>query len=64
MTTSPLEEILRLEQEMLKAGLAAESASLDLLRAEMLALTALIPGHGEKPRSEGEIEADFDNMPV
>jgi hypothetical protein len=64
MTLSPLEEVLRLEQEILKAGLAAETASLDLLRAEMKALAAMIPGIGEEPRSDSEVEADFDNMPV
>jgi hypothetical protein len=64
MTSSPLADILHLEQEMVKAGLAAETASLALLRAEMQALAAMIPGHGERPRSDGEVEAEFDNMPV
>lgn len=56
--------MLQLEAEMIGAGLAAQTTSLDLLLAEMHALAAMMPGHEMPPRADAEIEADFDNMPV
>ena len=46
-------------------GSGAEPPALALLRAELAALAILMPGfQGSKLRSEAEIEASFDNMPV
>lgn len=64
MTKSPAKDMLQLEAEMIEAGIAAQTTSLDLLLVEMRALAAMIPGHEDAPRSDVEIEADFDNMPV
>jgi hypothetical protein len=62
--TTARNDMVQLEAEMIEAGLAAQSTSLDLLLAEMRALAALMPGHELEARSDTEIEADFDNMPV
>ena len=45
--------------------LRPQQVGLSLLLSEMMALTALLPGMPPSAaRSEAEIEADFDNMPV
>ncbi|NGM47724.1 hypothetical protein G5B31_19505 [Rhodobacter sp. SGA-6-6] len=42
-----------------------QQVALSMLLAEMTALSAMIPGLKHPPlRSEAEVEADFDNMPV
>lgn len=46
-------------------GQAQQQVALSLLLAEMTALSAMIPGlHPQALRTEAEVEADFDNMPV
>ncbi|MDP3263241.1 MAG: hypothetical protein U1E06_01270 [Tabrizicola sp.] len=64
MTKPPAKAIPAQEPGAFEAGMAAEAIGLDILLAEMRALAALIPGHEIAPRSDSEIEADFDNMPV
>lgn len=63
-TTNPPDDLLRLEADVMQAGLKAQARTLDLMLAEMRALAALMPGQAGPPRSDAEIEADFDNMPV
>lgn len=60
MTPTPADPI-RQEADLL-ADLQAQG--LEVLRAELIALAALLPGAPHPPRSEAETEADFDNMPV
>ncbi len=52
---------------------AAQAATLDLLRAELCALSTMMPGHASADPAEAaareaqhsaEFEADFDDMPV
>lgn len=44
---------------------STQQVALSLLLAEMTALSAMIPGlQPQGLRSEAEVEADFDNMPV
>lgn len=52
---------------------AAQAATLDLLRAELCALSTMLPGHAPADPAEAEarearhdagFEADFDDMPV
>ncbi len=49
----------------LAEGQAQQQAGLSILLAEMTALSAMIPGlQPQHLRTEAEVEADFDNMPV
>ncbi|WP_431299596.1 hypothetical protein [Tabrizicola sp. BL-A-41-H6] len=64
MTKAPAKDIVQQEAAVIEAGIAAQATALDLLLAEMRALATLIPGHQEAPRSDAEIESEFDNMPV
>jgi hypothetical protein len=57
--------------EMTEVALAGQAVGLKILAAEMEALSHVIPGLvGAEPqavvegRTDAEIEADFDNMPV
>jgi hypothetical protein len=57
--------------EMTEVALAGQAVGLKILAAEMEALSHAIPGLvGAEPqavvegRTDAEIEADFDNMPV
>ena len=52
---------------------AAQAATLDLLRAELCALSTMMPGHAPADPADAEareaqhsadFEADFDDMPV
>lgn len=67
-TKDPLSEMIREEADMIEAGLklqgALQAQGLDLLLAEMHALTRLMPGAGRDLPSDAETEAQFDNMPV
>ena len=59
--------MLRLSGAAMGATLTGQAAVLQTLLAEMKALSALMPGRpdGAVPgRSEAEVEAGFDNMPV
>jgi hypothetical protein len=64
MTKDNTEDLLKLEGEVVKAGLAMQQSSLELLQAEIKALAAILPGQPAPERSDAEVEADFDNMPV
>jgi hypothetical protein len=74
MTKSLAEDILALEAQLLSAGLAVQACSLDVLKAEMCALGAILPGQipaadghaaqSNAKQSDAEVEAEFDNMPV
>lgn len=61
-------DILREEVTLIETGLTVQRQGLDLLLAEMRALTALMPGQdGAAPDpglTDAEVEASFDNMPV
>jgi hypothetical protein len=57
--------------EMTEVALAGQVVGLKTLAAEMEALSQVMPGlvgaepqAGAKGRTDAEIEADFDNMPV
>ncbi len=64
MKRTAAEEMVELEAQVIEAGLQAQTTSLELLLAEMRALAALLPGQGDEPRSDAEIESGFDNMPI
>lgn len=57
---TPLEE----EVALLEAGIELQQRGLDLLLAEMRALTALMPGEDSRLPTDAEVEAGFDNMPI
>ena len=63
-----LNDMAHLVGEMTEAAYAGQAVGLQLLAAEMQALSQLMPGMaGLAPghlQSEAEVEADFDNMPV
>ncbi|MEO5613900.1 MAG: hypothetical protein ABIR04_03100 [Cypionkella sp.] len=63
---NPLTEVTG---EILAATLSAQAAGMDLLLAEMRALSEVLPGSlGQVPALPAHVaaaeEADFDNMPV
>ncbi|HSF65184.1 MAG TPA: hypothetical protein VLA78_12395 [Paracoccaceae bacterium] len=57
------EETGALAERMAEGQQAAAEVGLRVLLAEMQALAAVLPA-AHPPRSDAEIEADFDNMPV
>ncbi len=68
---TPAEQVAHLMGEMTEVALAGQVVGLKLLAAEMEALSHLMPGvPGVEPqvapesRTDAEIEAGFDNMPV
>lgn len=63
-TKNPPNVLLQLEADVMQAGLKAQARTLALMLAEMRALAALMPGQARPSRSDAEVEADFDNMPV
>ena len=52
------------QQSLAEAGLLAQQAAMAVLLAEMQALSALLPVHGNPPTDPALIEAQFDNLPV
>jgi hypothetical protein len=60
------DDLLRQEADLIESGLNLQSQCLNLLLAEMQALARVIPAATTvpRPKSDGETEADFDNMPV
>lgn len=61
---TPLTDDLRVLAEQTEA---AAGVGLNILLGEMLALAAVLPAGlsaPHTPRTDAEIEADFDNMPV
>ena len=68
---TPAAQVAHLMGEMTEVALAGQAVGLKILAAEMEALSHVIPGLvGAEPqavvegRTDAEIEADFDNMPV
>ena len=68
---TPAAQVANLMGEMTEVALAGQAVGLKILAAEMEALSHAIPGLvGAEPqavvegRTDAEIEADFDNMPV
>ena len=68
---TPAEQVAHLMGEMTEVALAGQVVGLKILAAEMEALSHVIPGlvgaepqAGVEGRTDAEIEADFDNMPV
>lgn len=57
-------DLIQVETDLMKAGLALEEQGLKMLLAEMQALTTLIPGQPTALPTEAETEDGFDNMPV
>ncbi len=65
-------DLIRQEVDLIEAGLALQTDGLRLLLAEMQGLAALIPhvtpadapDAETEAKSEAEIEAAFDNMPI
>lgn len=64
MTSRSPKTPLQDEVELLEAGIELQHQGLELLLAEMRALTALIPGEDSRLPTDAEIEAGFDNMPI
>lgn len=65
MKTPTAADLIRDEEDLLKAGIALQGEGLRLLLAEMQALATMIPaGKPQGPHDEAETEAGFDNMPV
>ena len=72
MTTPVSKTLIEQEADLLETGLALQQDGLRLLLAEMSALATLMPGSEATPpadpeaaaRTEAEVEAGFDNMPI
>jgi hypothetical protein len=64
MTSRKPTDLLREEADLLAVGIELQQQGLDLLLAEMRALSALIPGESTHLPEDAEVEASFDNMPV
>lgn len=62
--------MIHMVEEMVEVVAATQAAGLQMLQAEMEALTHVLPGVGhemtdaERAAADLKIEADFDNMPV
>ena len=68
---TPAAKVAHLMGEMTEVALAGQVVGLKILAAEMEALSQLMPvlvgaepQAGVEGRTDAEIEADFDNMPV
>ncbi|MFN4191935.1 MAG: hypothetical protein ACK4FR_03260 [Tabrizicola sp.] len=64
MTARKPADLIRDEADLLTAGIELQQQGLELLLAEMRALTTLMPGENRHQPTDAEIEAGFDNMPV
>ena len=64
MTSRNPKDLIREEADLLAAGIELQQQGLQLLLAEMRALSALIPGESTPLPADAEVEASFDNMPV
>ena len=72
MTTPAPKTLIEQEADLLETGLALQQEGLRLLLAEMSALATLMPGAGNaapadpdaEARTDAEVEASFDNMPI
>jgi hypothetical protein len=63
-TATIAKDLIREEAGLLAAGMELQQQGLELLLAEMRALSVLIPGEDSRLPTDAEIEAGFDNMPV
>jgi hypothetical protein len=64
MTAKSAKELIRDEADLLEAGIELQQHGLELLLAEMRALSVMIPGQDMRMPTDAEVEAGFDNMPV
>lgn len=64
MTARKPKDLIREEADLVAAGIELQQQGLELLLAEMRALSALMPGKEPQEQTDAEIEAGFDNMPV
>jgi hypothetical protein len=64
MTSRKPTDLIQEEAELVAVGIELQQQGLDLLLAEMRALSALMPGETTPLPDEAEVEAGFDNMPV
>ncbi len=64
MTTKSPKSLIREDAGLLEAGIELQQQGLELLLAEMHALSVLIPGQDTRLPTDAEVEAGFDNMPV
>jgi hypothetical protein len=64
MTRRKPADLIRDEADLIAAGFGLQQQGLDLLLAEMRALSALLPGEASHLPTDAEVEAGFDNMPV
>jgi hypothetical protein len=64
MTAKTPKDLIREETELLEAGIELQQQGLELLLAEMRALSVLIPGQDTRLPTDAEVEAGFDNMPI
>lgn len=59
---------LQIEHQTFPAFAALQSAALDVLRAELVALGLVLPGHTagatDAAAQDATIDAEFDNLPV
>lgn len=73
--TDPTSVMMDMASGLAEATATAQKAGLELLQAELQAMTALMPGLAPQHRDEAELEAErraaeaavedgFDNMPV
>jgi hypothetical protein len=64
MTRRKADGLVQTESDILAVGLDLQQQGLELLLAEMRALSALMPGEDSRKPTDAEIEAGFDNMPI
>ena len=64
MTARKPTDLIQVEADLLAVGIELQHQGLDLLLAEMRALSALLPGESTPLPADAEVEAGFDNMPV
>jgi hypothetical protein len=64
MTSKSAKALIREEADLLEAGIELQQQGLELLLAEMRALSVMIPGQDTRLPTDAEVEAGFDNMPV
>lgn len=57
-------DLIRGEADLLAAGIVLQHQGLELLLAEMRALSMILPGDDSRLPTDAEIEAGFDNMPI
>lgn len=64
---TPIDQMAHLVGEMTEMAVTGQAIGLEVLAAEMQALTQLMPGlagGSVTTQTDAEVEASFDNMPV